>query len=386
MYPTISDLINDLFGIYIPLPIQTFGFFVAIAFLLASYTLGKELRRKESEGLLKPVNKKFLKGAPVKPIDVFYSAVIGALLGYKLVDMIMNYTEFVNNPQAFVLSFRGNFFGIFFGAAVGFYLKYIEKRKEQKSTPTWENRLVYPHEHVGNMTLIAALAGIIGAKIFHNLENPGEFIDDPLGALLSFSGLTMYGGLICGAIAVIWYGKRNGVAPLHLIDAAAPGLMLAYGVGRIGCHVSGDGDWGQVNLSPMPSWLNWLPDWLWSYDYPNNVIREGVPIPGCEGTHCFVLPEPVWPTPLYEAIAGILLFFVLWGLRKHIKIPGLLFAIYLIMNGVERFFIEKIRVNETYNIFGFQPTQAEIISVMMIILGIAGMIYLVKKDKEKPVA
>jgi phosphatidylglycerol---prolipoprotein diacylglyceryl transferase len=378
MYPTISHLIEDLFGVYIPLPIQSFGFFVAIAFLLASYTLGKELKRKEKEGLLKPTTKKTLKGQPAKPADYLVSGIIGFILGYKLLDMVLNYTAFVENPQAFVLSFQGNFFGGIIGAVIAIYLKREEFKKEDKGAPYWENQVMHPYEHVPNLTLVAAFAGLLGAKIFHNLENPGEFITDPVGALLSFSGLTMYGGLIVGGIAVIWYGKKNGITFRHLIDAAAPGLMLAYGVGRIGCQVSGDGDWGQVNLNPKPVWLNWLPDWAWSYNYPHNVLREGIPIPGCEGTHCFMLPDPVWPTPLYESVVSILLFFVLWGLRKQIRIPGLLFSIYLVMNGLERFFIEKIRVNETYNIFGFHPTQAEIISVGLILTGIIGIVYFFK--------
>ena len=89
-------------------------------------------------------------------------------------------------------------------------------------------------------------------KLFHNLENIGEFIADPMGQLMAFSGLTFYGGLIAGAFAVIWYGRKYNIKPLNLADAAAPGLMLAYGVGRIGCQLSGDGDWGVTNLTTKP--------------------------------------------------------------------------------------------------------------------------------------
>jgi hypothetical protein len=145
--------------------------------------------------------------------------------------------------------------------------------------------------------MVAAISGIIGAKVFHNLENLGEFEKHPLEALVSFSGLTMYGGLIFGCIAVMWYGNKYGIKPLILADSTAPGLMLAYGTGRLGCQIAGDGDWGIVNLNPKPSWLNWLPDWAWSYNYPNNVINEGIPIPGCIGKHCMMLPDAVYPTP-----------------------------------------------------------------------------------------
>jgi phosphatidylglycerol---prolipoprotein diacylglyceryl transferase len=383
MYPTISHLIEDLFGFYIPLPIQSFGFFVAIAFLLASWLLALELKRKEEEGFLQAASKKVLIGKKATAADYLTPAILGFIFGAKLLDIVLNYQAFVADPQFFILSFKGNFLGGVIGAVIGAYLKYSEIQKIKTDKPYWKDQIVHPHEHVGNLTLIAAFAGILGAKIFHNLENPGEFIADPVEALLSFSGLTMYGGLICGGAAGIWYAKKHNLKVPHMLDAVAPGLMLAYGVGRIGCHVSGDGDWGQVNLRPKPEWLNWLPDWAWAYDYPNNVIREGVPIPGCEGTHCFVLPDPVWPTPFYEAVMCIALFGVLWAIRKKVGIPGMLFSIYLVLNGVERFFIEKIRVNETYDIFGFHPTQAELIASGLIIFGVIGIWYFYKRFKDE---
>lgn len=202
---------------------------------------------------------------------------------------------------------------------------------------------------------------------------------DPIDALLSFSGLTFYGGLIVAAIAVLYYTNKNNIPALHMIDAAAPGLMLAYGIGRIGCQLSGDGDWGIVNLAPKPEWMSFLPDWMWAFTYPHNVINEGVPIPSCEGAHCFVLPQPVFPTPFYEVVMAFVLFGVLWSIRKRIAIPGMLFSLYLVMNGVERFFIEKIRVNSTYDILGKQVTQAELISTILIIAGLSGILWLNKQ-------
>lgn len=179
-----------------------------------------------------------------------------------------------------------------------------------------------------------------------------------------------------------WYGKKNNIPIVHLADSIVPGLMLAYGTGRIGCHISGDGDWGIVNLNPKPDWLSFLPDWAWAYNYPNNVLSEGIPIPGCDGRHCNMLPDAVYPTPLYEAVACILLFCFLWSIRKHITIPGLITAIYLLLNGTERFLIEKIRVNNKYHIDGFAITQAEIISFVMIITGSAAIIYLLTKNRN----
>lgn len=382
MYPTISDLINDLTGIYIPLPIQTFGFFLAISFLCAAWTLSLELKRKEKEGLLRPVIHKKVKGKPASVTDYAVSATAGFLLGWKLLYVITNYSEFVNDTQGVILSSKGNVLGGILIAALSAYLRYHESEKNKKEKPVTVEEKIHPYQLVGNMTVIAAVAGILGAKIFHNLENIDELMADPVDALLSFSGLTMYGGLICGAIAVIWFGNKNNISWYHLIDSAAPGLMLAYGTGRVGCHLSGDGDWGIVNLSAKPERLSFLPDWMWGFHYPHNVISEGIPIPGCEGRHCMMLPEPVFPTPFYEAVICISLFFVLWSIRKRILIPGILFSVYLIMNGTERFFIEKIRVNTKYHIFGNEITQAEIISVCLFITGIAGLFFFKKRFKS----
>jgi len=121
-------------------------------------------------------------------------------------------------------------------------------------------------------------------------------------------------------------------------------------------------------MHPKP--FSFLPDWLWAYQYPHNVVNEGIPIPGCTGPYCNQLPMPVYPTALYEILMCLVLFFVLWAIRKKIKIPGQLAGIYLIFNGTERFFIEKIRVNTKYEFLPFHPTQAEIISFLLIIGGI----------------
>ena len=385
MYPNLYYMFKDLFGVEWELLkiIQSFGFFVAIAFLAGSYFFAKELKRKEEEGLLQSTTKKILKGAKASPLELITPGILGFIIGFKLLEIILNYQLFMENPQEFILSMKGSVIGGIIGGAITAYLKYYEREKERLKPPVWESETIRPHEHVGNMTIIAALTGLLGAKIFHNLENFSEFLEDPVEALLSFSGLTMYGGLICGAAAVLYYAKKNNLTATHVIDACAPALMLAYGIGRIGCHVAGDGDWGIVNLAPQPEWLSFLPEWTWAYHYPHNVLNDGIPIPGCEGKYCHMLPEPVFPTALYEVAMSIALFGVLWSIRKKIKAPGTLFSIYLIFNGLERFFIEKIRVNTVYDLFGFHPTQAEIISVILIILGITGIWYFRKKYKEK---
>ena len=154
-----------------------------------------------------------------------------------------------------------------------------------------------------------------------------------------------------------------------MLDVGGPAMMLAYGIGRMGCHFSGDGDWGTVNLSAKPSFLSWLPDWAWAYEYPNNVL--GV-----------VLENPVWPTPLYEVIMAFILFAILWSIRKKVKVPGVLFSIYLIFSGIERYIIEKIRVNPDYHFLGMSFTQAEMISVFFVLIGTAGIIWFKRAEKK----
>jgi len=280
-----------------------------------------------------------------------------------------------------MLSSRGNLIGGILIAAISIFIKWNENKKTRLVKPKKIKTNVHPYELVGNMTMIAAISGIIGAKIFHNLENIDIFLADPIGQLISFSGLTFYGGLITGAISVILYAKKYNINVKCLIDSAAPALILAYGIGRIGCQMSGDGDWGVVNLAPKPEWMSFLPDWMWSYNFPHNVINAGIPIEGCTGNFCMQLANPVWPTAFYETIISIAIFSILWSIRKNIKISGLLFFIYLIFNGIERFFIEKIRINTEYNILG-GITQAEIISFCLVVTGIIGTIYLYSEKKK----
>lgn len=380
MFPTVSHFLEYLFGVQIPLPFNTFGVFVALAFIAGYWAFSQEFKRKQALGILHSIRKQVVVGKPATSTELILNGLFGFLIGYKLVHALLNYKLFVNDAQTVLLSAQGNILGGLFFAGLFAYWDYKEKNAHKLDKPKTVEVVQQPSELMGNLIVWAAVWGFLGAKIFDNLEHWDTFVQDPIGGLLSFSGLTFYGGLICGGAAVLYIARKNGIKPLHMLDIGGPGMMLAYSVGRIGCHMSGDGDWGISNLNPKP--FNWLPDWLWAYTYPNNVANEGDPIAGCVGKFCNELREPVYPTPIYEVIICFILFLFLWKIRDRIKSPGTMFGIYLMLNGVERFCIELIRVNTKYHVAGIPFTQAELISSLLFLSGLFLVSYS-QRNKEK---
>jgi len=375
VYPRISDLTKDLFGFDLPLPIQSFGFMMAMSFITAYFMIYYELKHKAKMGIFSSFEiHHTTEGEPSKT-DILVNLVLGAVLGYKLGYLFTNYTAFNANPQQILLSTEGSLGGLFFGLVVMGAYKGYEYYKYKGVKPKKEKKKAYPHDLMGNVIFIAAISGILGAKLFAVLETWDDFIKHPIQSLVAFDGLTYYGGLILGSASVIYYIRRYKIPVLPYLDAAAPGLMATYGVGRIGCHISGDGDWGiQVGdgtvscLANKPAFFRIFPDWFYAYNYPNNVLGE--------------TPGYVYPTPLWEAILGIGLGIGLLLIGRKLKLHhGVLFCIYLILNGIERFLIEKIRVNIPYNILGLKITQAEILSFLLILLGIAGWVWIHKRQK-----
>jgi prolipoprotein diacylglyceryl transferase len=371
MYPNLYYAFKDLFGIELPFLkiVNSFGFFVAIAFLISAWVLAKELKRKEIAGQLQYEDTTVVVGEPATIGELLVNFVLGFVFGFKILGVFFT-SGALNDPQAFIFSGNGSWpAGILLGAFFA-GLKWWDKNKVKLAKPEKRTIRIWPSDRVGDITILAAIGGFLGAKLFDNFENWDRFIQDPIGNLLSPSGLTFYGGLIVATIVIVVYLRKHKVSIIHAADAFGPVLMLSYALGRVGCQISGDGDWGIVNTKPKP--FSFIPDWAWSHDYAHNVNKEGVPLPGCTwDDYCTHLPAGVYPTPLYEIIACLILFAVLWYFRKKINVGGRVFALYLFLNGFERFWIEKIRVNTPQHFFGFHPTQAEIISSILMLAGIA---------------
>lgn len=223
------------------------------------------------------------------------------------------------------------------------------------------------------ITLIAIIFGIIGSKIFHLFENWDEFLADPVGMAFNPGGLTFYGGLITATLAIYIYSKRKSVPFSYIADGTAPSLAIAYGIGRIGCHLSGDGDYGIPTNLP------------WGTNYENGIVKPSSLFRGTEIAESFpngIVPDntPLHPTPIYEFLGALVIFYLLWRFRNKNWADGRLFSLYLILSGIARFFVEFIRLNPRY-LLGL--SEAQIISVILVLLGTIYTIYCIK-NPERP--
>ena len=185
----------------------------------------------------------------------------------------------------------------------------------------------------------ALAGGIIGSRLYYIVDNYDDVKDDLLGNIFSGSGLTWYGGALGGAIAVLLWAWYRGFLGLVLLDVAAPALALGYAIGRCGCQLSGDGDYGKAWDGP------------WAMAYPDGTVPTD---------------ETVHPTPVYETLAMGLGAFILWQLRDRFR-AGILFAMYLVYAGTERLLVEFLRRNDDA-LLGL--TQAQLESVAMIAGGV----------------
>jgi len=384
MFPNLSYFFHYLFNTEpdnVFSVVQTFGLFLAISFLVGAYFLKKELMRKANEGLFQAEIIEISNDTKFNWTDNFINGAILGLLLTKLVQVMMNYDAFRKDPSGLILSWQGPWYILLVVLLLFVAYHYYKWTKIEKLEGSVKTIKIYPHDRIGDITVIAAISGVIGSKLFSLFEDLRGFFNDPIGSFFSGSGLNIYGGLILGFIAVYLYLKKHKIPIIHVMDAIAPALIIAYGTGRIGCQLSGDGDWGIQNTAVEPSWW-FLPKTWWAYDYPHNVIDEGIPIVGCAWKHCMHLAHAVYPTPFYEIILSILIFGILWYLRKRIKIAGVLFFIYMVLNGIERFSIEKIRINDKYDILGMHLTQAEFIAILYMIIGALAIFFLNNRSKK----
>jgi phosphatidylglycerol:prolipoprotein diacylglycerol transferase len=215
-----------------------------------------------------------------------------------------------------------------------------------------------------SITLIALVAGISGSKILYLIENFGDFIQDPIGRALSPAGLTWYGGFILATAMIYLYIRSKKTSFWKIADAASPGLMWAYGIARIGCHLSGDGDYG------IPTTLPWGVSYARGTYPPSEAFRNFPEIASHYPNGIVPDNTPLHPTPIYEFILATGIFLLLWRLRKRNYADGRLFMIYLIAAGLERFFIEFIRINPRI-LFGL--SEAQIIAIVLIAVGLYGL-------------
>jgi phosphatidylglycerol:prolipoprotein diacylglycerol transferase len=194
------------------------------------------------------------------------------------------------------------------------------------------------------MVTWAAIGGILGARLLYIISFPEGLLSDPIGTIFSGAGFVYYGGFIGGTVAVCILLRRKGKSIPRYADIVAPTLAIGYAVGRIGCQLSGDGDYG------MPSTLPW------AIGYPLGVI----PTPPGVTVH---------PAPLYETLMALALCFVLsseWS-RKRFRAGGQLFGVYLLGAALARFAVEAIRIEP---VIAFSLTQAQLTAIGIFAVGL----------------
>jgi phosphatidylglycerol:prolipoprotein diacylglycerol transferase len=235
-------------------------------------------------------------------------------------------------PEIHLLGLSIKTFGLFFALNFAAWGLLAARRLKELGKPS---------DWAYEMVTVALVGGLVGARGYFLLQNHDSL---SLGDIFGGSGLIWYGGLLGGVVAVLIWARRKDFISLALLDLAGPCLALGYAIGRIGCQVSGDGDYGKAWDGP------------WAMGYPNGTVPTA---PG----------ETVHPTPIYETFTMGLLAFVLWQLRDRVR-PGVLFALYLVGSGLERFLVEFLRRNEDV-LLGLTAAQLEAGSIF-----VAGVVWI----------
>jgi phosphatidylglycerol:prolipoprotein diacylglycerol transferase len=232
-------------------------------------------------------------------------------------------------------------FGIMFSLAFVAAGALVARRLKEIGKPIdWAYEIVFS----------ALLGGFVGARLYYMAQRWDEVRHDFFGSVFSGQGLVWYGGAIGGALAVFIWARYRDFLTLALLDLAAPGLALGYAIGRIGCQLSGDGDYGKASNLP------------WAMSYPDGTV------PTTDSVH---------PTPVYETLAMGLVAWLLWTWRDRFR-PGLLFAVYLVLAGAERFLVEFLRRNDEV-LAGLTAPQLESIALML-----AGTAWIALATRRRP--
>jgi phosphatidylglycerol:prolipoprotein diacylglycerol transferase len=222
-------------------------------------------------------------------------------------------------------------FGLCFGLAFVVSGAIVARRLKELGKPVdWAYEMVFA----------ALIGGLVGARLYWILGNLDEVRGDVIGGVFAGSGLVWFGGGLGGAAGVLLWARRKGMFNLRLLDICSPALAMGYAVGRVGCQISGDGDYGQPTDLP------------WGMAYPDGVVPT---------------TDVVHPTPIYETLSMCLVAWWLWRMRETFRL-GVLFGFYLVLAGTERLLVEFVRRNEPV-LAGL--TEAQLLSVVMIVAGLA---------------
>ncbi len=270
--------------------------------------------------------------------------------------------------------------------ALGFMAAYLILHKEHK-------RLKFNIDNAGTLLIIGLVCGIIGAKLLYIFAEWNHFVEDPVRMLFSPAGLIWYGGFAGGFIGMFYYIRKKRLPILQYLDMIGLGGMIGYAVGRLGCHFAGDGDygiptelpWGTIYANGTVKPTTAAADYFarnpeaaekWNYqELAGNIIdtdRFGAITE-------FDTTVAMHPTPVYEFIMGVIVFFLLWKFRTKLQPAGMVFSVYLLLMSIQRFVIEFWRLNP---VVALGLSQAQLFSIVIFIAGLV-MIY-VLKQREKP--
>ena len=324
-----------------PFTIYGYGLMLALGFIVANALLTSELKRKNMNV---DVSDPFLQISKLLYLVVVGLFVFTYTLQYSLGQLLENVVSSALHSLIAVAAL-----------ALGWFLFGPVATKQPSKAKNFDLATA--------ITFIALVGGVLGSKLLFLFENFKDVASEPFGLAFSPSGLTFFGGLILVTVLLYWTAKKARISFLSMADATAPGLLLAYGIGRIGCHLAGDGDYG------YPTTLPWGTDYS-KGTYPPSVAFKGFP----EITSKFpggIVPDTTLchPTPMYEFFLCGFLFLLLWRFRKTLKPDGKIFMLYLMFAGAERFFVEFIRVNPRV-ILGL--SEAQLIALALLFVGMVG--------------